>query len=168
MFDIVNKLSHTIYSRKNSSTVIKCIPIKMYYAFLLYLLYFCIIRCSAHITSEYFDSLTNLPDNVITAEFSIIQQKIFTPTCANSDCQSGTNPKQQLDLTNNRAFANLINVRSTQNSDLFRILPANSSQRYLIKKLSGDNTTIIHPSGMLTSAIIDSMALRITNGAPDN
>lgn len=46
--------------------------------------------------------------------------------------------ESQLNLENGQSYQNLVNVKSVQIQDLYRVQPNNVNQSYLIKKLEGE------------------------------
>ena len=122
--------------------------------------------CADKIVSECND--TTAPSG-LRSRLSSIQQYIYTPTCALSGCHGGTNPQHELDLSNTvNSYANLVNVTSHENDALKRVDPGNSAQSWLIKKVNGDGTSAMPPTGMLSAATIDTIAAWIDAGALNN
>jgi len=111
------------------------------------------------------DEKENNGSNGIRATFSSIQKEVFTPTCATSGCHGGS---QNPNLSVGQAYDNLVNKASSQNSSLMRVKPGESSNSYLIKKLNGDGTSVMPPSGKLSQKAIDSIAAWIDQGALNN
>lgn len=81
-----------------------------------------------------------------TASFDLIQDRIFTPSCAISGChaseQDATFPQHNLVLTKGKSYANLINVFGKQvdakAENLYRVKPYGAFQSLLYHKLSWD------------------------------
>lgn len=69
---------------------------------------------------------------------SRIQAEVFTPTCATSNCHTGSNAPHGLDLSAGAARASLVNVASRERPDLLRVAPGDPDNSYLVKKLRGD------------------------------
>lgn len=116
------------------------------------------------------ENLIEGPDNIpekapVTARFSSIQEKVFTPTCAVSGCHSGI---QNPNLSAGQSYTNLLNIPSQQNPSMLRVKPGESDQSYLIKKLTGDGTSVMPPTDRLSQAVIDSIASWIDQGAQKN
>jgi hypothetical protein len=108
------------------------------------------------------DEVNNGGSNGIRATFSSIQEKVFTPTCALSGCHGGS---QNPNLSSGQAYSNLVNKASSQKPSVLRVKPGESTNSYLIDKLTGDDTSVMPPSGQLSQATIDSIIVWIDNGA---
>ena len=104
-------------------------------------------------------------DNNMKATFTSIQNELFNKSCALSGCHGGN---QQPDLRTGQSFNNLVNVQSAQNPSLMRVKPFESENSWLIKKLKGEGTSVMPPSGKLSTAVIDSVIAWIDNGAQNN
>lgn len=121
--------------------------------------------CSENNTTQPPPPTSNLP----SGKLSDIQQKVFTQTCAVSNCHGSTNNQANLLLTDGNAFSNLVNVQSFLFPQFKRVLPDSSSKSLLIKILKGEvsprmplNRTPLDP------AVIDSIARWIDRGALNN
>ncbi len=103
---------------------------------------------------------------------SSIQANIFTTNCAISGCHAGASSQQGLDLSQGQAHANLVQVRSRERPDLFRVDPGNPDDSYLVKKIMGavDIVGSRMPLGRapLSAEQIDAIRGWIAGGAPDN
>ena len=132
---------------------------KFYGAFLLGLMF--VLACEDSIQGPEDEPVNGGPGNM-RANFSSIQAEVFSKSCATPACHGGT---QDPTLTSGQAYNNLVNVTSLQNPSLVRVKPGDSNNSYLMKKLTGDGTSIMPPSGQLSNAKIDSIALWINNGA---
>lgn len=107
--------------------------------------------------------------NVPLSKLSDIQQKVFTQTCALSNCHGSANNQANLLLTNGNAFANLVNVQSLLFPQFKRVVPNNSSQSLIIKILRGEvNPRMPLNRNPLDPAVIDSIAKWIDLGALNN
>ena len=71
------------------------------------------------------------------ATFSAVQSQIFTPSCAFSGCHGGGSPAEGLNLTAGMAYANIVNVRSSQQGNRDRIEPDEPDASYLYLKVTG-------------------------------
>ena len=67
-----------------------------------------------------------------------IQANIFTPSCALSGCHSGAAPQMGQNLSSGQAFANIVNVSSTEQPAFKRVLPGDAANSYLYMKITGD------------------------------
>lgn len=102
----------------------------------------------------------------VEARLSSIQKNVFDPYCVG--CHSGAAAQGNLDLSAGKAYSNLVNVPSSA-SGLKRVVPGNSAQSYLMKRLTGaDGETIMPPGGKLSQPIIDAIQKWIDDGAKDN
>lgn len=121
--------------------------------------------CNDSIVTECTDNTP--PDGKMKATFSDIQSKLFTPTCATSGCHAAysTNPN----LTNSISYNSIVNI-DAEGTGFKYIKPFDSENSYLIKKLRGtaEFGEVMPPTGKLPSAIIDSVAKWIDNGALNN
>jgi len=123
--------------------------------------------CADHIVSEC-DKTEDKNTTFFPITFMEIQKNLFDRSCAVPGCHSGATPEANLSLTAGLSYKNIVNVISRQNPDLKIVLPGNSSQSYLIKKLEGYNTSVMPPAGKLESALIDSVTAWIDRGALKN
>lgn len=62
---------------------------------------------------------------------------IFDESCAISGCHLGTNPKKGLNLSEEKAFQALVNVRSLDAPRFLLVKPGDPENSYLIKKITG-------------------------------
>ncbi|MBI2067303.1 MAG: hypothetical protein HYW02_03420 [Deltaproteobacteria bacterium] len=111
----------------------------------------------------------------LTSTLSSIQTNIFTPNCAKSGCHSSSSASGGLDLSLGSSFKNLVDVASTEATNLQRVEPRNASNSYLINKLEGTQSSaggsgVQMPKGSsaLTSAQIQSIKDWINAGAQNN
>jgi hypothetical protein len=123
-----------------------------------------ILACEDSIQGPEDEPVNRGPVNM-RATFSNIQTEVFSKSCATPACHSGT---QAPTLSAGQSYGNLVNQASLQNPSLLRVKPGDSNNSYLMKKLTGDGTSIMPPSGQLSEAKIDSIALWINNGALNN
>ena len=103
--------------------------------------------------------------NKMRATFTSIQNELFTPTCAKSGCHAGS---QSPDLSAGKAYGNLYNVTSSENQSLLRVKPFDSNNSLLVRKLRGQGTSVMPPTGQLSAAVIDSVVAWIDRGALNN
>ncbi len=126
---------------------------------------FILYSCANQIVSECQDD--TVPAG-LQSKLSSIQQYIFTPFCATVGCHSSVNPQHELNLSSGNSYANLVDVTSHENDVMKRVVPGNSEQSWLMKKLNGDGTSVMPPTGQLSQAMIDTVAAWINAGATDN
>lgn len=67
----------------------------------------------------------------------LIQENVFSASCAVSGCHVGSDAPEGLDLSAGEAYGNLVNVSSEQVPDLLRVDPENPDDSYLVIKLEG-------------------------------
>jgi hypothetical protein len=96
---------------------------------------------------------------------------ILADNCTNSGCHAGNMPKEGLDLTAAKAYAELVNVRAAQCKDGRVLVPTNGSGRsYLLQKLYGQNMcsgSQMPKAGVsVPSADLALIEAWICNGAP--
>lgn len=68
--------------------------------------------------------------------FSQDIQTIFSSSCALSGCHNST-ASAELNLSQGQAYANLVNVDSTQDPSKKRVLPNDAENSYLVIKIEG-------------------------------
>ena len=98
-----------------------------------------------------------------------IQVNVFSVNCAVPGCHGGTAAQQGLRLDPGFSAGNLINVASTQDATLIRVIPGNPGGSFLIQKLEGTQTVgrrMPDFSPPLPQATIDVIRQWIANGAP--
>jgi hypothetical protein len=125
---------------------------------------FCMYACEDHILS---DCETVSPPEQLRATFQSIQENVFSPTCAKAGCHTEVDPPEGLILTSGKAYSNLVNVQSNQ-SILNRVEAGDSENSWIIKKLRADGTSGMPPVGRISSAVIDTIAAWINNGAEED
>lgn len=72
-------------------------------------------------------------------------QPVFSARCATLGCHAGAFPAAGLDLTAGSAYANLVDVDSTQVPTRKRVLPGDAGNSYLYQKLVNDSGIIGSP-----------------------
>ena len=102
--------------------------------------------------------------------FSNIQQNVFSRICI--DCHFGVAAPEGLQLDPQNSYDHLVNVRSNEQPDLFRVHPGNPDLSYIIRKLEGgpDITGGQMPldRAPLDQETINTIRLWIAQGAPQN
>jgi hypothetical protein len=102
--------------------------------------------------------------------FSNIQQNVFSAICI--ECHSGVEAPEGLRLDSQNSYINLVNVRSTEKPDLFRVEPGNPDESYIVRKLeggpdiSGGQMPLDRPP--LDQLTINAIRVWISQGAPQN
>ena len=71
-----------------------------------------------------------------------IVEAIFLPSCATPACHSSTAAQAGLVLEAEAAYANIVNVPSTQVGDLDRVQPFDPAQSYLYLKITGQQASV--------------------------
>lgn len=103
---------------------------------------------------------------------SSIQENIFSTSCALSNCHAGPNPRQGMNLSAGQAHENLVNVRSNERPELFRVAPGEPDSSYLVHKIEGWSSIVAErmPLGgnPLSQEEINAIRTWIENGAPEN
>jgi len=103
------------------------------------------------------------------SSLSSIQKEIFSGSCAKSGCHAGSNPQANLNLEDGNSYTNLVNVDALLYPGQKRVIPFDSKNSLLIKILRGEVSPQMPISAdPLSSAVIDSIAVWIDNGALDN
>ena len=106
-----------------------------------------------------------------TATFTRVQNEIFTPTCAAIGCHDTLGHQQGMILSPGRAYANIVNVPSTEMASLNRIQPKDATNSYLYRKITGAGITGVRmPNGgpYLTDAQMKLVRDWILRGAPND
>jgi len=130
---------------------------------------FYISGCKDKIVTEADVKPVILPQNVHLSKFSELQKNIFTTSCAISGCHTQPNPQRNLDLSEGKAYSNLINVQSEHFPNLKRVLPGNYEQSVLYIAVSyTSNQLQMPPTGKLGQYLIDSLGAWIDKGALNN
>lgn len=115
---------------------------------------------------------------VVDPTYTSISENVFVPTCATADCHSGAEPEGNLDLTRDKALAQLFApVESdlwlgTQWEGFARIDPGNVATSALmpaIEHAQGLPEDLKMPSGsQLPPQWVEAIRTWIANGAGDN
>jgi hypothetical protein len=111
-----------------------------------------------------------------TVSFSRDILRIFTnngaQTCAQVGCHSGPSPQQGQNLEAASAYANIVNVPSSEMPSLKRVMPGDASNSYLFMKITGVpgifGSQMPLAGGPLSTADIDLIRQWINAGAPNN
>lgn len=106
-----------------------------------------------------------------TATFTRVQNEIFTPTCAQLGCHDRLGQQESLILTAGGAYAQIVNHASVENPSLSRVAPADPSNSYLYRKITGAGITGDRmPQGgpFLSDAQIKLIRDWIRRGAPND
>jgi PKD repeat protein len=105
------------------------------------------------------------------ATFSAVQQQIFTPSCAFSQCHGGDSPSEGMSLMAGDAYNEIVNVPSNQSS-LDRIEPNDPEASYLYLKVTGDSSIsgarMPRGGAPLSQQLIDLLRDWIERGAPND
>ena len=72
-----------------------------------------------------------------SATFTRVQNEVFTPSCAVGGCHDVNGQQAGLVLASGRAYANLVNVASSEVPSLRRIQPSDPDSSYLYRKITG-------------------------------
>ncbi len=124
------------------------------------ILFLLLLGCESQITTECES------EPVVEATFSSIQKLVFNQKCL--DCHSGSAASGNLDLSEGKSYANLVNVNSS-GSTLKRVVPGNSDQSYLIWRLQGTNgETLMPPGNKLPASTIKAIIQWIDDGAEND
>jgi hypothetical protein len=102
----------------------------------------------------------------LVPELQSIQDHVFTPIC--SVCHAGASAPLGFRLDQASAFAMLVNAPSVEVPSLFRVLPGNPDQSYMVQKIEGHAAVGSQmPLGEppLPQATIDVIRQWIANGA---
>ena len=105
------------------------------------------------------------------ANFSEIQDNVFTPTCATAGCHSGAGAPQGLRLDDANSYGLLVGVASSEVNTILRVAPNDPDNSYLIQKLEGTASVGAQmPLGgaPLDQSVIDVIRQWITDGAIDD
>ncbi len=113
----------------------------------------------------------DIPETEISdPSFSNDIQPIFTSSCALSGCHNST-AKEGLILLQGQAYANIVNVDSTQDPTKKRVLPGDASNSYLVIKIEGNQnvgTRMPQTGGTLSSVRINNIKNWVDRGAKNN
>jgi hypothetical protein len=116
-------------------------------------------------------------DDVVAAlepqvSFAASVQPIFSASCATSGCHTGAFPAGGLNLESGQAYANIVNVASSEVPALKRVLPGDDSSSYLYQKLTNAPGIVGLPMPLgsypLPSDDIDAIEAWINQGALNN
>ena len=105
------------------------------------------------------------------AKLSLLQQDIFTPSCALAGCHSEVTPQAGLDLTDGTSYSSLVGVDSTQEIGKKRVVPGDPAASVLFQSVQGTSPTLPRmPFGLrpLPQADIEAIAHWILQGAKDD
>jgi hypothetical protein len=112
------------------------------------------------------------PDAGTGPTLTQVQEEIFTPTCAQSECHDRQTARSGLVLEAGLAYANLVNVASQERPAVMRVAPGAPDDSYLYLKITralppeGDRM----PQGLLPlpGRLISLVQAWIEAGAPNN
>jgi len=122
-----------------------------------------IAACSDSIVSD-------IPDDTqpVAARFSEIEQRVFAVSCALSGCHVGPTPQAGMDLSAGKAYSSIVNVPSLFYPNQSRVQPGDAEASVLLQVLRRQLQPVMPPTGPLSSAIVDSIAVWIDSGAEMN
>ena len=118
-----------------------------------------------------FETAFEVAQPMISATLTTIQEQIYSVSCATSNCHTGANPPDGLDLSSGQAYSNTVGVQSVQMPSLLRIDPNDPDNSYLIRKIEGNGIVANRmPLGApaLSQEQIDLVRAWVSDGAPDN
>ena len=99
-------------------------------------------------------------------------QPIFTANCASAGCHAGVMPQQGLNLTNGKAYNEIVNVAASQCNDGRKlVLPGDPGASYLVDKMTNTDIcfgTKMPKLGSVPSAQVQSVIDWICQGAQNN
>ncbi|NIM11408.1 MAG: hypothetical protein GTO45_05390 [Candidatus Aminicenantes bacterium] len=97
-------------------------------------------------------------------------QPIFTSGCALAGCHNAASASAGLVLDQGAAYANIVNVASSQEPNLMLVLPSDADNSYIVIKLEGrQNVGVRMPaSGSITGTQLQNIKNWINNGAQNN
>jgi hypothetical protein len=97
-------------------------------------------------------------------------QTIFTTSCALSGCHAPGSAQGGLVLASGQAYANIVNVDSTEIPAKKRIVPGDAANSYLVLKIEGNQTSgsRMPPNGPLDSNRIQNIKNWVAKGAKNN
>lgn len=102
--------------------------------------------------------------------FSNIQRNVFDAIC--TECHIGPGAPQGLRLDSSNAYDNLVEVRSQEKPEYFRVAPGDAVHSYLIMKLEGGPDIVGGQMPLnrppLTQTTINAIRIWIEQGAPRN
>ena len=103
-------------------------------------------------------------------KLSILQQEIFTPSCAQAGCHSGAAPQANLDLTDGNSYFSLVNADSTLVPGQKLVVPGDPAASMLFQSVQGTAPFQRMPylQQPLPPADIEAIAAWILNGAMDD
>ena len=89
------------------------------------------------------------PPATPSVSFSMDIQPIFNRSCALGGCHVGPVPAQGQDLTAGVAYAQSVNVASTEQPRFKRVKPGDPSNSYLVRKIQGgpNISGVLMPNG---------------------
>jgi hypothetical protein len=102
--------------------------------------------------------------------FSTDIQPIFNNSCALGGCHNST-AEAGLVLTQGVAYANIVNVASTQVPTLMRVDPSDAPNSYLVKKIEGSQSVGVRmpkDRSALSSVSIQNIKNWVNRGAKNN
>jgi hypothetical protein len=132
---------------------------------LLFIIVLFLSSCSDGIVSE---CPTNPINIKIRSNFTSIQTELFNKNCALSGCHSGSFPAGGMDLTEGKAYQNIVSIKNSA-KDLNLIEPSNSTQSFIYQKVSSFDPGFVMPAaGRLPQYTIDTLRVWIDAGALNN
>jgi hypothetical protein len=92
-----------------------------------------------------------------------VQAQVFSPSCALTDCHTGPDPEQGMDLSSGQALANLINIPADENNNYMRVSPGNAADSYIYMKLTDDLRILGDPMPLDDDPLSDARLRLIEN-----
>lgn len=97
--------------------------------------------------------------------FQEVQANVFTPYCIS--CHGETVQNGGLNLSAGKAYGNLVNA-DAKGASLKRVVPGNSDDSYLMRRLRGTQDALMPPSGKLSDQLLNLVQRWIELGAKNN
>lgn len=99
--------------------------------------------------------------------FSGIEREIFVPHCVRVGCHGGETPAAGLNLSEGKAYRDLVDVKATRRPEYLRVDPGNPDASYLMNRLEagGDSPRMPLMAKPLPEADLDRIRDWIRNGA---
>ncbi len=99
----------------------------------------------------------------VAVPYAVIQDTIFTPSCALSKCHDSTTAKENLDLTAENSYLFLVGLPSNARPGATLVIPGNPAGSYLIQKLI-DNGIMVGERMPLEASALEECQIDMIRG----
>lgn len=103
--------------------------------------------------------------------FQFVEEKVLTLSCDFSGCHAGSSASAGLDFSEADLYTRIVNVASTQRTEMLLVKPGDATNSYLVQKLTDAEGIVgdkMPPDGEIEPEYLQAVIDWIDAGAPNN